>query len=73
MEEPNSSMPVVPAVSLVEAREAAATLGRFLAENSDVFEAADQFAFERGVTAKLSKMMISRLGQRVQKPITAFF
>jgi hypothetical protein len=46
VEEPNSSMPVVPAVSLVEA-DATATLGRFLAKNSDVFEAADQFTFER--------------------------
>jgi hypothetical protein len=32
--------------------EAAATLGRFLADTSDGFEAADLFVFEIGVTAK---------------------
>jgi hypothetical protein len=32
---------LLPAVSLYEAREAAATLGRFLAENPDVLEAAN--------------------------------
>jgi hypothetical protein len=30
-----------------------------MSESCDVFEAADHFAFERGVTAKLSKMMIT--------------
>jgi hypothetical protein len=35
------------------------------------FEVANQFSFERGVTAKLSKKMIARLGQRVQQPLTA--
>jgi hypothetical protein len=38
-----------------------------------VIKAANQISFERGVTAKLSKMMIARLGQRVQQPLTAFF
>jgi hypothetical protein len=64
---------MLPAVSLDEATEAAATLGRFPAENPEMFEAANQFSFERGVTAKLSKMMIARLEQRVQQPLTAFF
>jgi len=61
------------AVSLDEAREAAAILARFLGQNSDDFPAAEQFSFERGVTAKLSKMMIARIMQRVQQPLTAFF
>jgi hypothetical protein len=52
--------------------EAAATLGQFLAEIPG-FEAANQFSFERGVTAKLSKMVIARLGQRVQQPLTASY
>jgi len=42
-------------------------------QNSDNFPAAEQFSFERGVTAKLSKMMIARIMQRVQQPLTAFF
>jgi tagatose-1,6-bisphosphate aldolase len=66
-------VPVQPAITLDEVRGAAATVSRFMSENCDVFEAADQFAYERGVTAKLSKMMISRLSKRVQKPLTAFF
>jgi hypothetical protein len=71
-EEASIATAMLPAVSLDEAIEAAATLGRFPAEYPDVFQAANQFSVERGVTAKLSKMMIVRLGQRVQQPLTAF-
>ena len=55
-----------------EARGAAGILGRFFAENCETFPYEEQFALER-VTAKLSKMMIARLGQRVQQPLTAFY
>jgi len=54
--------------SVDEAREAAATLGRFIADKMCLRLPTSQ---KRGMTAKLS-IMIVWLGQRVQQPLTAY-
>jgi len=65
-------LPALPPIPLVQAREAAATLSRFMAENADTFGAEVEFTFGRQIAAPLSKMMIERLGKRVQGTLDQF-
>ena len=62
-----------PAVSLVAAREAAATLAQFMTENPDEFGRDVEFMFERKVSAPMSKMLIGRMKSRVQSTVHRFF
>jgi hypothetical protein len=55
------------------AREAATLVARFMAENASEFGKDVEFRFERKIAAPMNKMMIGRLGSRVQSTLDSFF
>jgi ribosomal protein L22 len=61
-----------PAIPLDSARDAAALLARFMAENASDFGLDVEFMFIKKITVPLSKMMISRFRQRVQGTLDSF-
>ena len=65
-------LPAEPPIPLSNAREAAALLSRFMGENADKFGSDVEFMFEKKIAAPLSKMMIERLGKRVQGKLARF-
>jgi hypothetical protein len=46
---------------------------RFMTENASVFGKDVKFSFERKIAAPMNKMMIGRLGSRVQSTLDSFF
>jgi hypothetical protein len=65
-EEEGPVLPAEPAVLLDAAREAAAVVARFMAENASDFGSDVEFMFEKKTANPLQKMMIGRLRNRVQ-------
>jgi hypothetical protein len=48
-------------------------IARFMAENASEFGKDVEFSFERKIAAPMNKMMIGRLGSRVQRTLDSFF
>ena len=55
------------------AREAAALLARFVAENAPDFAADAEFFLDKNFVGPLSKIMVERLRQRRQGTLDQFF
>jgi hypothetical protein len=61
-----AALPAQPAAPLHAAREAATLVARFMAENASEIGKDVEFSFKRKIAASMNKMMIGRLGSRVQ-------
>jgi hypothetical protein len=72
-EEGGSALPAPPAITLHAAREAAALVANFMAQNASEFGKDVEFSFERSIAAPMSKMMIARLKNRKQSTLDNFF
>jgi hypothetical protein len=71
-EKEDAALPAQPAVTLQSAREAAALMARFVAEDASDFEADAEFIFEKKFAGPLSRMMVERLRQRKQGTLDGF-